>query len=111
MSTPTSSDRGSEKLLERLQAEPLETRQFEELLKLLRSVNAELQDYFPLGRPAIELIEATVAVQAAAVAELVQGLVQTDSLQLRELRAHPRGIPPAEREVVVQFQVSGPARG
>jgi hypothetical protein len=90
-----------------LHTRPLDERQLGHLLDLLRRVSIQIDDYFPLGRPAVELVRATATIKPEALGQLAEGLVQAREMQLHGFRVFPRGLPPAEREFVVQLEITG----
>src|SRR5205809_806478 len=98
--------RGSDQLLQRLHVRPLDERQLRHLLDLLRQVAIQIDDYFPIGRPAVELVRATATIKPDALGQLADGLVKARELQLHGFRVFPRGLPPAEREFVVQLEIT-----
>ncbi len=97
--------RGSEKLLRRLR--PIDDRQIRLLSDLLRRLTIDIDDSFPIGLPRPEMLRATATIKPESLGALADGLVNLTGLQVQRFRMFPKGLPPLERQFVVQFEVTG----
>jgi hypothetical protein len=96
--------RGSERIRLNLKTRTFEEKELNRLIDFFAEKGIGLEYVFPIGKPFPELISGKFTVSPEAVGDVVKDLLGLEVATFRTIKLFPRGIPPEQLQVSVEFE-------